>query len=104
MKLLIKLFLLLILLPSLHLNSQELKPGDGVRITFYNISDPITGDYFIQPDGNVQLPYIGLVSVANRSFDAIFVFSTLYDSLNPSRSSIIVINRSRYEVELSILF
>lgn len=48
--------------------SQELKPGDGVRITFYNVSDAISGDYFAQQDGFIQLPYIGLIQILGREF------------------------------------
>ncbi len=41
--------------------AQILNPGDGVRITFLNITDQISGDYFIQQDGSLQLPFIGIV-------------------------------------------
>jgi polysaccharide export outer membrane protein len=51
--------------------SQKLNPGDGVRITFLNISDHITGDYYIQQDGNIQLPFIGLVKTTNIDFKSI---------------------------------
>ena len=51
--------------------AQQLNPGDGVRITFFNISDKISGDYLIQQDGNLQLPYLGLVKTTNRSYPAI---------------------------------
>ncbi len=55
------LFCLFFLL-SLIVQAQKLNPGDGVRITFLNITDQITGDYNIQQDGNIQLPFIGLVT------------------------------------------
>ncbi|MEJ2636732.1 MAG: polysaccharide biosynthesis/export family protein [Calditrichia bacterium] len=63
--------------------AQGLNPGDGVRVTLYNISDPITGDYFTQQDGNIQLPYIGLIQVLNRDFgsvqnEIIFKYDSLY--------------------------
>jgi len=48
--------------------SQMLNPGDGVRITFLNITDQITGDYFIQQDGNIQMPFIGLVKTTNIDY------------------------------------
>jgi len=48
--------------------SQRLNPGDGVRITFLNIQDQITGDYYIQQDGNLQLPFIGLVRTTNIDY------------------------------------
>lgn len=58
---------LLITLTSIG-KSQILNPGDGVRITFLNITDQISGDYFIQQDGNLQLPFIGLVKTTNIDF------------------------------------
>ena len=51
--------------------AQKLNPGDGVRITFLNITDQITGDYFIQQDGNIQLPFIELVNINNVEFPEI---------------------------------
>ncbi len=49
------------LLTVINISAQRLNPGDGVRIIFLNISDPISGDYYVQQDGNIQLPFIGLV-------------------------------------------
>jgi len=74
-------FLLLLML--LQLNAQVLEPGDGVRITFYNITDEdISGDYFIQQNGILQLPYIGLLRVNERVFDLVrSEIETKYDSL-----------------------
>lgn len=61
---------------------QVLKSGDGVRVIFYNISDPISGDYFCQQDGNIQLPYIGLVRGQERDFSLIQQeIVSKYDSL-----------------------
>ena len=51
--------------------SGQFTPGDGVRITFYNITDQISGDYFVQTDGNIQLPYIGLIKTGERNFEGI---------------------------------
>lgn len=51
--------------------AQQLSPGDGVKLTFYNISQDVSGDYFVQPDWNLQLPYIGAVNVKNRNFRSI---------------------------------
>jgi polysaccharide export outer membrane protein len=51
--------------------SQTLNPGDGVRIIFLNITDQISGDYYIQQDGNLQLPFIGLVKTTNINFEII---------------------------------
>ena len=68
-----KLILCLVMLAGLLLASnafsQQLNPGDGVRLTFYNISDAESGDFFVQKDGNIQLPYIGLVQTNNRNFE-----------------------------------
>lgn len=54
-----------------NINAQTLNPGDGVRITFLNITDQITGDYFIQQDGNIQLPFIGLVKTTGIDYKEI---------------------------------
>lgn len=62
--------LVVILLSNLTL-SQRLNPGDGVRITFLNITDQITGDYYIQQDGNLQLPFIGLVKATGTDYKEI---------------------------------
>jgi len=78
---LIFVFIVLSILYSISL-AQELKPGDGVRITLYNISDAISGDYFAQQDGFIQLPYIGLIQILERDFLEIrSEIITKYDSL-----------------------
>ena len=51
--------------------AQQLNPGDGIRVIFYNITEPISGDYFIQQDRNLQLPFLGLVSTDNKDFEQI---------------------------------
>ena len=51
--------------------SQNLKTGDGVRLTFYNIEDNVSGDYFVMQDWTLQLPYIGQMSVRDRGFDVL---------------------------------
>lgn len=63
--------LLFSLISCFQLFSQTLGPGDGVRITLYNISDPLSGDYYVQEDWNIQLPYIGLVDVKQREIDEV---------------------------------
>ncbi len=63
--------LLLISLTGFKLYAQKLNPGDGVKITFLNITDQITGDYYIQQDGNIQLPFIGLVRTTNIDYKLI---------------------------------
>jgi protein involved in polysaccharide export with SLBB domain len=56
---------------SSNIQAQYLNPGDGVRITFFNISDKISGDYFIQQDGQIQLPYVGLINTIKRPYPSI---------------------------------
>lgn len=51
-------------------HAQEINPGDGVRIS-YNIGDVITGDYYIQPNGLLNLPFIGIVYTKNKDFKEI---------------------------------
>ena len=53
---------------SAVLNAQELNPGDGVRIAFLDITDDISGDYYIQPDGRLQLPFVGIINTNNKDF------------------------------------
>jgi len=61
-------FFLLMGIISIDLLAQQLNPGDGVRVTFLNITDQVSGDYFIQQDGNIQLPFIGLVKTTNIDY------------------------------------
>lgn len=49
-------------------NAQTLKLGDGVRLTFYNIEDNVSGDYYVMQDWTLQLPYIGVMEVRNQDF------------------------------------
>ncbi|GAB4294798.1 MAG: hypothetical protein Kow0098_16620 [Ignavibacteriaceae bacterium] len=58
-------------LPFSFICGQNLGPGDGVRITFFNISDKISGDYYVQQDYMLQLPYIGLINTNNKPFPLI---------------------------------
>lgn len=51
--------------------AQGLNPGDGIKISFYNIQDSVKGKYFIDENGTVQLPYIGIVDVKQKDFTAI---------------------------------
>ena len=48
--------------------AQRLQLGDGVRLTFYNIDDDVSGDYFIMQDSTLQLPYIGLIDTGTTTF------------------------------------
>jgi len=73
---------LIIVCFQFNLFAQKLNSGDGVRIILFNISDPISGDYYIQRGGNIQLPYIGLIKAIDREFDLIKKeILTKYDSL-----------------------
>lgn len=56
---------------SYNASAQLLNPGDGVRIIFLNITDQISGDYYIQQDGHIQLPFIGLVKTTNIDYTEI---------------------------------
>lgn len=63
---------LLIICYTPFLNAQMLEPGDGVRINFYNISgEDISGDYYVQQTGRLQLPFIGEISTNNQPFDSL---------------------------------
>jgi protein involved in polysaccharide export with SLBB domain len=62
--------------------AQSLNPGDGVRLSFYNISEEISGDYFIQMDGRLQLPFAGNIRTEGKSYPQIEAEITAkYDSL-----------------------
>jgi len=85
-----KVFLGLSILLSISIGySQKLNPGDGVRIIFYNITEQISGDYFIQVDGKVQLPFAGIIFTRGRDYEEIrSEIIAKYDSLykNPELS------------------
>jgi polysaccharide export outer membrane protein len=72
----------LIILFSSVLNAEKLTPGDGIRITAFNIAEEINGDYFVQANGNVQLPYIGEIRTDDMDYEQIKkeIFNK-YDSL-----------------------
>ena len=65
------------------LQAQILEPGDGVRINFYNITgEDISGDYYIQQNGILQLPYIGILQISGRDYNLIkSEIETKYGSL-----------------------
>ena len=67
----LKFLLSFLLFNSYLVCGQLLKPGDGIRISFYNITDPVVGDFFIEKDGNIHLPYIGFVNTTERDFDIV---------------------------------
>jgi polysaccharide biosynthesis/export protein len=69
-----KLLLAVLFLVTLLCNSgssQTLNPGDGLKLIFYNISDSLSGQYYIQENGNVTLPYLGLIKASGRNIDSV---------------------------------
>ena len=76
------LFAALFIFISLNSYAQELNQGDGVRISFLDIEDLITGDYYIQPNGLLSLPLIGILNTSNKDFKEIkSEIEVRYDSL-----------------------
>lgn len=72
----------LIIFTAVSSFGQKLNPGDGVRIIFLNITDNISGDYYIQLDGNLQLPFLGLLNTTNMEYPEIRrTIIQRYDSL-----------------------
>jgi len=83
------LFATLFIFISLNSYAQEINPGDGVRISFINSDDVITGDYYIQPNGLIAIPLIGVINANNKDFNEIkSIIESRYDSLykNPHLS------------------
>ncbi len=69
-----KSFLIIIVLSLVfcrYTKAQTLNPGDGIRIIFYNISDTISGDYYIQENGYISLPYLGQIKAAGVNVDSL---------------------------------
>ncbi len=71
MKNILKLAFILFIAVGIKTNAQILKPGDGINLTFFNIEEKITGKYFIQENGKIQLPYLGLINTVNKDFSDI---------------------------------
>ena len=95
--LLLILFATLSLFVSQNSNAQELNPGDGVRITFLDIKDIISGDYYILPNGFIQLPFIGIINTTGRDFkdiknQIVFRYDSLYRDPHLTVYSLIRIN------------
>ena len=81
MKLLL-LFAILLSLTYLNLYAQKINPGDGVRISYLDIEEVITGDYYIQPNGLLNLPLIGIINTTNKDFGVVkSIIESRYDSL-----------------------
>ncbi|MCH7516454.1 MAG: SLBB domain-containing protein [Bacteroidetes bacterium] len=79
---LIFLTLVITLSTSLESQAQKLSAGDGVRISFLDINDIITGDYFVEPTGLLQLPFIGIINTTDKDIkEIISEIEFRYDSL-----------------------
>jgi len=88
---------ILVIFISLNSNAQELSPGDGIRISFLDIEDVITGDYYIQPNGLINLPQIGIINTNNTDFKEIkstieFRYDSLYKDPHISVNALFRIN------------
>ncbi len=95
--LLLILFATLFIFVSLNSYAQELNQGDGVRIAFLDIEDVITGDYYIQPNGLLALPLIGIINTSNKDFKEIkseieFRYDSLYKNPHISVNALFRIN------------
>jgi protein involved in polysaccharide export with SLBB domain len=91
------LFATLFMFVSLNSYAQELNQGDGVRISFLDIEDVITGDYYIQPNGLLALPLIGIINTSNIDFKEIkseiaFRYDSLYKDPHLSINALFRIN------------
>jgi len=91
------LFATLFIFMSLNSYAQKLKQGDGVRISFLDIDDVITGDYYIQPNGLISLPIIGFINTINKDFKEIkseieFRYDSLYKDPHLSVNALFRIN------------
>ena len=80
-----KIFLILVitfLMLNAELYAQKISPSDGIRISYLDIDDVITGDYYIQPNGLLNLPLIGVINTNNKVFGQIkYIIESRYDSL-----------------------
>lgn len=68
----LKSFLTILMLTPVFItsvNAQKLSPGDGLRVTFFNINEEISGDYFIQANSEIQLPYLGMIKTDQNEFE-----------------------------------
>ena len=96
-KLLGILFATLSMFMMLNSYAQDLNPGDGIRISFLDVEDVITGDYYIQPNGLVNLPYIGALDTKNKDLKKIKSeiesrYSSLYKNPHLSVNALYRIN------------
>lgn len=74
---------IIVLLNLLTLHAQILEPGDGVRISFFNISEEdVSRDFYVQQNGDLQLPYIGIIPTNSKEFNLVrSEIEMKYDSL-----------------------
>lgn len=82
---------------SLNLYAQDINPGDGIRISFLDIEEVITGDYYILPNGYINLPVIGILNTSNKDFKEIkseieFRYDSLYKDPHLSINALFRIN------------
>lgn len=59
------------ILNNFYSDAQTLQPGDGIKLILYHISDSISGDYYIQEDGYISLPFLGKIKAAERNVDTL---------------------------------
>jgi len=71
MKNLFYFIILLFITLNIKSYSQTLRPGDGLKLIFFNITDSISGDYYIQDDGTISLPYLGKIVAAGVNTDSL---------------------------------
>ena len=82
---------------SLNSYAQKINPGDGIRLSFLDQEDVTTGDYYIQPNGLVNLPVIGVINTTNKDFKEIraeieFCYDSLYKDPHLSVNALFRIN------------
>src|ERR1035437_6047504 len=95
-----KTFLLLFILVvaiTYKSNAQTLQAGDGIKIILYHVADSISGDYYIQEDGSISLPFLGKIKAADRNVDSLKAeifskYSELYKNPELSVLPIIRVN------------
>ncbi len=51
--------------------AQKLNPADGIEITFSNIEDSVKGNFYIQDDGQIHIPYLGKINTVDKDFSEI---------------------------------
>jgi protein involved in polysaccharide export with SLBB domain len=95
--LLVILFATLSISMSLNSYAQDINPGDGIRIFFLDIQEATSGDYYIQANGLIALPLIGVINTNNKDFKEIkseieFRYNSLYKDPLLSISALFRIN------------